>query len=125
MNDLLRSSLKERLLVFQRPVFGGDRPFMARRETHEMRMMGIITVNNSDMTANDWIEHHRGMQKFTAAFTKGEQFAALNDQQAIITFEIDEADLPQMEEHVRRPESIAFDTKAQITVQSFICELLD
>ena len=86
-----------------------------------MRFMAIVTVNNPEMSSTDWIAHHTKMQKFTSDFVNNEVFAALNDKQIIISGEMNEADQAKMDEHVKRPESVAFDTLAQVTVQSFKC----
>ena len=51
-------------------------------------------------------------------------FAAVNDRQCIISAEMDEADMSKMDEHVARPESVEFDTRAQITVEAFRCDLM-
>lgn len=87
-----------------------------------MRFMAIITVKNPDMTSADWIAHEAVMhEKYTHAFTQSKQVAALNDRQAIITLEMDEADLPKMEAHIAGEESVAFDTRAEISVELFRC----
>ena len=86
-----------------------------------MRFMAIITVNNPEMSSADWIAHHTKMQKFTSDFVNKEVFAAVNDKQIIISGEVNEADQAKMDEHVKRPESVAFDTLAQVTVEAFNC----
>lgn len=90
-----------------------------------MRFMAIITVNNPEMSSADWIVHHTKMQKFTSDFVNNEVFAAVNDKQIIISGEMNEADKAKMDEHVKRPESVAFDTLAQVTVESFKCSPMD
>ena len=52
-------------------------------------------------------------------------FAAVNDRQCIISAEMDEADVSKMDEHVARPESVEFDTRAQITVEAFTCDPME
>ena len=89
-----------------------------------MRFMAIITVNNPSMSSVDWVEHHTKMKKYTDAFTRNEMFTAVNDRQCIISAEMDEADMSKMDEHVARPESVEFDTRAQITVEAFRCDLM-
>lgn len=87
-----------------------------------MRFMAIITVNNPDMTSADWIAHEAVMhEKYTHAFTQSKQVAALSDRQAIIPLEMDEADMPKMDAHVAGEESVAFDTRAEISVELFRC----
>ena len=90
-----------------------------------MRFMAIITVNNPSMSSADWIEHHTKMKKYTDAFTRSELFAAVNDRQCIISAEMDEAYVSKMDEHVARPESVEFDTRAQITVEAFTCDPME
>ena len=90
-----------------------------------MRFMAIITVNNPEMSSADRIAHHTKMQKFTSDFVNKEVFAAVNDKQIIISGEVNEADQAKMDEHVKRPESVAFDTLAQVTVESFKCSPMD
>ena len=90
-----------------------------------MRFMAIITVNNPDMSSADWLAHHTKMQKFTSDFVKNEVFAAVNDRQAIISGEMTSADQSKMDAHVARPESVAFDTLAQTTVEAFTCSAMD
>ena len=90
-----------------------------------MRFMAIITVNNPEMSSADWIAHHTKMQKFTSDFVNKEVFAAVNDKQIIISGEVNEADQAKMDEHVKRTESVAFDTLAQVTVESFKCSPMD
>ena len=87
--------------------------------------MAIITVNNPEMSSADWIAHHTKMQKFTSDFVNKEVFAAVNDKQIIISGEVNEADQAKMDDHVKRPESVAFDTLAQVTVESFKCSPMD
>ena len=86
-----------------------------------MRFMAIITINNPKMSSADWLAHHIKMQKFTSHFVKNEVFAAVNNRQAIISGEINEEDKAKMDAHVARPESVAFDTLAQVTVEAFNC----
>ena len=90
-----------------------------------MRFMAIITVNNPSITSVDQIEHHTRLKKYTDAFTRNEMFAAANDRQCIISAEIDEADMSKMDEHVARPESVEFDTRAQISVEAFTCDPME
>jgi len=90
-----------------------------------MRFMAIITVKNPEMSSADWIAHHTKMQKFTSDFVSNEVFAAVNNRQAIISGEINEADQAKMDAHVTRPESVAFDTLAQVTVEAFKCSSMD
>lgn len=88
-----------------------------------MRVMAIITVNNPEMTSADWIAHEDLMyQKYTGAFTRNRHVAVLNERQAIYTAEIDEADLPKMDAHIASEESLAFDTRADISAVPFRCE---
>ena len=54
-----------------------------------------------------------------------QRFAAVNDRQCIISAEIDEADMSKMDEHVARPESVEFDTRAQISVEAFTCDPME
>ena len=90
-----------------------------------MRFMAIVTVNNPEMSSADWIAHHTKMQKFTSDFVDNEVFAAVNKRQAIISGEMNEADQAKMDAHVTRPESVAFDTLAQVTVEAFNCSSID
>ena len=90
-----------------------------------MRFMAIITVNNPSMSSADWIEHHTKMKKYTDAFTSNELFAAVNDRQCIISAEIDEADMSKMDENVARPESVEFETRAQISVEALTCDPME
>jgi hypothetical protein len=87
--------------------------------------MAIITVNNPEMSSADWIAHHTKMQQFTSHFVKNEVFATVNNRQAIISGEMDEADQAKLDAHVARPESVAFDTRAQVTVEAFNCSSMD
>ena len=63
--------------------------------------------------------------KFTSDFVDNEVFAAVNNRQAIISGEMNEADQAKMDAHVTRPESVAFDTLAQVTVEAFNCSSMD
>jgi hypothetical protein len=90
-----------------------------------MRFMAIITVNNPSMSSADWVEHHKKMQNFTKEFVRNEVFAAVNDRQAIISGDMNEADQAKMDAHVARPESVEFDTRAQVTVEAFICNPME
>ena len=87
--------------------------------------MAIITVNNTEMSSADWIAHHTKMQQFTSHFVKNEVFATVNNRQAIISGEMDEADQAKLDAHGARPESVAFDTLAQVTVEAFKCSSMD
>jgi hypothetical protein len=65
------------------------------------------------------------MQKFTSDFVDNEVFAAVNDRQAIISGKMNEADQAKMDAHATRPESVAFDTLAQVTVEAFNFSSMD
>ena len=73
------------------------------------------------MVSQDWIAYRTKMQKFTSDFVDNEVFAAVNNRQAIISGEMNEADQAKMDVHVTRPESVAFDTLAEVTVEAFKC----
>ena len=70
------------------------------------------------MISQDWIAHRTKMQKFTNDFVDNKVFAAVNNRQAIISGEMNEADQAKMDAHATLAESVAFDTLAQVTVEA-------
>ena len=79
----------------------------------------------SFVVSQDWIAYRTKMQKFTSDFVDNEVFAAVNDRQAIISGKMNEADQAKMDAHATRPESVAFDTLAQVTVETFNFSSMD
>ena len=79
----------------------------------------------SFVVSQDWIAYRTKMQKFTSDFVDNEVFAAVNNRQAIISGKMNEADQSKMDAHATRPESVAFDTLAQVTVEAFIFSSMD
>ena len=77
------------------------------------------------MVSQDWIAYRTKMQKFTSDFVDNEVFAAVNDRQAIISGKMNEADQAKMDAHATRPESVAFDTLAQVMVEAFHFSSMD
>ena len=77
------------------------------------------------MVSQDWIAYRTKMQKFTSDFVDNEVFAAVNDRQAIISGKMNEEDQAKMDAHATRPESVAFDTLAQVTVEAFNFSSMD
>ena len=77
------------------------------------------------MVSQDWIAYRTKMQKFTSDFVDNEVFAAVNDRQAIKSGKMNEADQAKMDAHATRPESVAFDTLAQVTVEAFNFSSMD
>ena len=77
------------------------------------------------MVSQDWIAYRTKMQKFTSDFVDNEVFAAVNDRRAIISGKMNEADQSKMDAHATRPESVAFDTLAQVTVEAFNFSSMD
>ena len=77
------------------------------------------------MVSQDWIAYRTKMQKFTSDFVDNEVFAAVNYRQAIISGKMNEADQAKMDAHATRPESVAFNTLAQVTVEAFNFSSMD
>jgi hypothetical protein len=77
------------------------------------------------VVSQDWIAYRTKMQKFTSDFVDNEVFAAVNDRRAIISGKMNEADQAKMDAHATRPESVSFDTLAQVTVEAFNFSSMD